>query len=440
VILLYRKIVVGENLESMQCEMYFESLFDVDFDYLVGLGKEMPTILFIDASKYSEDVLNDWIFAFTNIILINNNPIRAFIIRGYSEERQEFKGYYRVVSSYKSPRQIVQEITENIDENLDKIIGNSNRVLQMKKMIVLSMFYDGSIMILGETGSGKNLLAEIIAKLSPRGSRPFYSINCAAIPENLLESELFGYKKGAFTGATTEKVGLIEQANNGTLFLDEIGDMPLNLQAKILAITENREFFKIGATKPIKVDVRFITATNRYDDAAIRNDLRYRLSAVKVDLAPLRERKTDIPQIFDAFLEKKGYLVKFENIPQDLKERFLSYSYPGNVRELINMIEEYLAVNDVVQASVNSSMSKNVKLLAEEAMVARMLNGTTYKDFLQEVYKSVSHELLVQRSEVLGNNMNELSKEFGLTTRRIRDLLAEANSYKKDQSTEVDDE
>ncbi len=429
--MLYRKIMVGENLESMQCEMYFESLFDVDFDYLVGLGKDMPTILFIDASKYSKDVLNDWIFAFTNIILINNNPIRAFIIRGYSEELQEFKGYYRVVSSYKSARQIVQEIVSSIDGSLDKIIGKSNRVLQMKKMMVLTMFYDGSIMILGETGSGKNLLAEVIAKLSPRGSRPFYSINCAAIPENLLESELFGYKKGAFTGATAEKVGLIEQANYGTLFLDEIGDMPLNLQAKILAITENREFFKIGATKPMKVDVRFITATNRYDDSALRNDLRYRLSAVKIDLPPLRERKTDIPLIFDDVLEKKGYLVKFDNIPKELKERFLTYNYPGNVRELINMVEEYLAVNDVVQASVNSSMSKNVKLLAEEAMVARIVNGTTYKDFLQEVYKSASQELLQQRSEVLGNDINELSKEFGLTTRRIRDLLAELNCSAK---------
>lgn len=429
--MLYRTIMVGENLESMQCEKHFESLFDVDFDYLVGLGKDMPTILFIDASKYSKDVLNDWIFAFTNIILINNNPIRAFIIRGYSEELQEFKGYYRVVSSYKSARQIVQEIVSSIDGSLDKIIGKSNRVLQMKKMMVLTMFYDGSIMILGETGSGKNLLAEVIAKLSPRGSRPFYSINCAAIPENLLESELFGYKKGAFTGATAEKVGLIEQANYGTLFLDEIGDMPLNLQAKILAITENREFFKIGATKPMKVDVRFITATNRYDDSALRNDLRYRLSAVKIDLPPLRERKTDIPLIFDDVLEKKGYLVKFDNIPKELKERFLTYNYPGNVRELINMVEEYLAVNDVVQASVNSSMSKNVKLLAEEAMVARIVNGTTYKDFLQEVYKSASQELLQQRSEVLGNDINELSKEFGLTTRRIRDLLAELNSSAK---------
>ena len=250
--MLYRKIAIGENLESLPCEEHFQSLFDVDFDFLVNLGKETPTILFIDGGNYSKDILDDWIFAFTNIILINNNPIRAFIIRGYSEETQEFKGYYRVVGSYKSPRQIVQEIIDSIDRSLEKIIGNSDRVIQMKRMIVLSMFYDGSIMILGETGSGKNLLAETIAKLSPRGNKPFYSINCAAIPETLLESELFGYKKGSFTGATGEKIGLIEQADNGTLFLDEIGDMPLNLQAKILAITENREFFKIGATKPTK--------------------------------------------------------------------------------------------------------------------------------------------------------------------------------------------
>jgi transcriptional regulator with PAS, ATPase and Fis domain len=423
--LLYRKIAIGENLESLPCEEHFQSLFDVDFDFLVNLGKETPTILFIDGGNYSKDILDDWIFAFTNIILINNNPIRAFIIRGYSEETQEFKGYYRVVGSYKSPRQIVQEIIDSIDRSLEKIIGNSDRVIQMKRMIVLSMFYDGSIMILGETGSGKNLLAETIARLSPRGNKPFYSINCAAIPETLLESELFGYKKGAFTGATGEKIGLIEQADNGTLFLDEIGDMPLNLQAKILAITENREFFKIGATKPTKVDVRFITATNRTEDSAMRNDLRYRLSAVKIDLPPLRERKMDIPLIFDSVLERKGYLVRFENIPRELKERFLSYNYPGNIRELLNMVEEYLALNDVVQATVDSSISKNIKILAEEALVARVVKGTTYKDFLQEIYKGVSREILIQRAGVLDNDINALAGEFGLTPRRIRDLLSE---------------
>jgi transcriptional regulator with PAS, ATPase and Fis domain len=423
--LLYRKIAVGENLESLPCEEHFQSLFDVDFDFLVNLGKETPTILFIDGGNYSKDILDDWVFAFTNIILINNNPIRAFIIRGYSEETQEFKGYYRVVGSYKSPRQIVQEIIDSTDRSLENIIGNSDRVIQMKRMIVLSMFYDGSVMILGETGSGKNLLAETITRLSPRGNKPFYSINCAAIPETLLESELFGYKKGAFTGATGEKIGLIEQADNGTLFLDEIGDMPLNLQAKILAITENREFFKIGATKPTKVDVRFITATNRTEGSAMRNDLRYRLSAVKIDLPPLRERKTDIPMIFDSVLEKKGYLVRFENIPRELKERFLSYNYSGNIRELLNMVEEYLALNEVVQATVDSSISKNIKMLAEEALVARIVKGTTYKDFLQEIYKGVSREILVQRAGILDNDINALAGEFGLTPRRIRDLLSE---------------
>lgn len=423
--MLYRKITVGENLESLHCEEHFQSLFDVDFDFLVNLGKETPTILFIDGGNYSKDILSDWVFAFTNIILINNNPIRAFIIRGYSEETQEFKGYYRIVGSYKSSRQIVQDIIDSIDRSLEKIIGNSDRVIQMKRMIVLSMFYDGSIMILGETGSGKNLLAETIAKLSPRGNKPFYSINCAAIPETLLESELFGYKKGSFTGATGEKTGLIEQADNGTLFLDEIGDMPLNLQAKILAITENREFFKIGATKPTKVDVRFVTATNRTEDSAMRNDLRYRLSAVKIDLPPLRERKTDIPLIFDSVLERKGYLVRFENIPRELKERFLSYNYPGNIRELLNMIEEYLALNEVVQATVDSSISKNIKTLAEEALVARIVKGTTYKDFLQEIYKGVSREILIQRASILDNDINALAGEFGLTPRRIRDLLSE---------------
>lgn len=423
--MLYRKIMIGETLEALDCEKHFKSLFDVDFDFLVNLGKESPTILFIDGDNYSKDTLNDWVFAFTNIILINNNPIRTFIVHGYREESQEFKGYYRTISSYKSPRQIVQEIMDGVEDSLGKIIGNSEKITQLKKTVVLSMFYDGSIMILGETGSGKNLLADTIARLSPRGNKPFYSINCAAIPENLLESELFGYKKGAFTGANSEKSGLIDQANGGTLFLDEIGDMPLNLQAKILAITENREFFKIGATKPTKVDVRFITATNRNENSAMRNDLRYRLSAIKIDLPPLRERKTDVPLIFDHTLKEKGYLVRFENIPRSLKERFLAYNYPGNIRELINMIEEYLAVNDVVQASVDSSMSNNIKLLAEEALVSRLIKGKPYKEFLQEIYKGISREILLQRSKKLNNDINALALEFGLTSRRIRDLLAE---------------
>ncbi|AKI96840.1 sigma 54-interacting transcriptional regulator [Kosmotoga pacifica] len=421
----YRAIMIGEDLKDIDSFDSFSNIYELDFDYLVNMEKDIPTLLFIDGAPYDEKVLQDWLYAFTNIILINNNPIRAFILRGYSEECNLFKGYYRVMGSYKSSRQLAREIIERIDTQLMRIVGESDKVVKLKKMLVLSMFYDGSVMILGETGTGKNLLAEVIAKLSPRWDKPFYSMNCAAIPETLLESELFGYKKGAFTGASTEKTGLVEQANTGTLFLDEIGDMPLNLQAKILSITENREFFKIGDTKPKKVDVRFITATNRTEDTALRNDLRFRLSAIKVELPPLRERKSDIPLIFDSVLKSKGYLLTFEGLSPELKEIFMEYDYPGNVRELLNMIEEFLAVNTVVYMKTNKNLEELTHSLAEEARILNMVKGITYKEFLNDLHKRITKELLKQRAKALEYNISSLSEEFGLTPRRIRDLLNE---------------
>lgn len=421
----YRAITIGESLDGISAFEHFNSLYDVDFDYLIGLGKEIPTILFIDGTKQLQDIVKDWLYAFTNIILVNNNPIRVFLIKGYSQEFHEFKGYYRVIGSYKSPRQIAEDVMKKIEKQLSRIVGKSEKIVELKKMLILSMFYDGSFMILGETGTGKNLLAETIANLSPRWDKPFYSLSCAAIPDTLLESELFGYKKGAFTGATSEKTGLIELANTGTLFLDEIGDMPLNLQAKILSVTENREFFKIGSTKPKKVDVRFITATNRTEDNVLRNDLRFRLSAIKVELPPLRERKTDIPYIFDRILESKGYLLRFESLPRELKQRFLNYDYPGNIRELLNMIEEYLAVNNILYSGVKNNVESYTSILAEEAIVENTNNGITYKDFLQNLHKNIMKKILEKRLKSLGNDLNLLSKEFGLTPRRIRDLLSE---------------
>jgi len=421
----YRAIMIGEELKELDAFNCFSSIYELDFDYLVNVGKDLPTLLFIDGASYDEKVLQDWLYAFTNIILINNNPIRAFILKGYSEEIHLFKGYYRIVGSPRSSRQLVQEIIKRIDSQLSRIVGESKKIVELKKMLVLSMFYDGSVMILGETGTGKNLLAEVMAELSPRWDRPFYSMNCAAIPDTLLESELFGYKKGAFTGANTEKAGLIELANTGTLFLDEIGDMPMNLQAKILSITENREYFKIGATRPKKVDVRFVTATNRTDDTALRNDLRFRLSAIKVELPPLRERRGDIPIIFDNVLREKGYLLTFESLPKELKEIFLEYDYPGNIRELLNMIEEYLAVNAVVCMTTTKNLEELTRLLAEEAKIKYITKGLTYKEFLNDLHRRITKELLEQRTESLKNDINLVSKEFGLTPRRIRDLIGE---------------
>ena len=417
--------MVGENLKEIESSEYFNTLYDLDFDFLVNLDRNTANIIFIDSTNYKKEELDDWLYAFSNIILINNSPIRAFIIKGYSKDTDEFKGHYRIVSSYKSPRQLAEDLIENLEEQLSKVSGKTEEIIEIKKMLILSMFYDGSIMILGETGTGKNHLADIIVNLSPRGTNNYYSINCAAIPENLLESELFGYKKGAFTGANTDKKGLVELANNGTLFLNEIGDMPLNLQAKILSVTENEEFYKIGSTKAQKSNVRFLTATHKFTEEHLRRDLLFRLSSISFEIPPLRRRKEDIKNIFNSILEKKGYLLRFDGLPMKLKSSFIEYNYPGNIRELLNMIEEYLAMNIVIRKKKNGNGGNYVNYIKDEAISNYLTGGIKYKEFLQRVHKSALNALLTERGEQLNYDLKKLSEEFGLTTRRIRDLLSE---------------
>ncbi len=213
---------------------------------------------------------------------------------------------------------------------------------------------DISVLITGESGTGKELLARFIHQESPRAERPFIAINCGAIPETMIESELFGHEKGAFTGAHARKQGLLEIANEGTLFLDEIGDMPLSLQVKLLRILETGRFFRLGGTRENRVDVRVLSATNRdladsLQKGAFRSDLYYRISGLTVGIPPLRERKEDIPLFIDQILR--------ETLPQGGKSfapeaiRALSgYSWPGNVRELRNVVQRMLVLSreDVV--------------------------------------------------------------------------------------------
>ncbi len=425
--MIYRTISVGKLLEDANAWKHHESLYDVNFDDLLKLDRDIPVLLFVDFEDHEQSGMNDWLFAFNNIVLMNGIPARAFVLKGYSEEREVTEGYFRVISGTGSARQLYSSLSSKINRELERIAGSSQAMTSLKRLIVLSMFYDGSTMIVGETGTGKNHFAEVITALSPRGPDLFFSINCAAIPDNLLESELFGYRKGSFTGASSDKKGLVEMANTGTLFLDEIGDMPLNLQAKILRITENREFFKIGATTATNVDVRFITATNKYDDSSLRDDLRYRLSSIVFNLPPLRYRKSDIPVMFDHIMSSKGYLVRFDNLPPEMKNDLIVYDYPGNIRELGNIIEEYLAMNKITRTRVTRSYEEIVSTLADRAMM-EYTNGTqNYRDFLAAVQKTVSQEILRRRVEVVGNSASKLSKEFGLTPRRMRDLLSEMN-------------
>ena len=226
------------------------------------------------------------------------------------------------------------------------MVGVSPQMHKVFKMITAVAPTDSTVLILGESGTGKELVAEAIHNLSGRTGK-LVKINCSAIPENLLESELFGYEKGAFTGATKRKPGKFELADGGTLFLDEIGDMPLQLQAKLLRTIESAEVEPLGAEKPIKIDVRIITATNQNLEELMsvgkfRNDLYYRLRVFVIEIPPLRERTEDIPPLVSFFLRKLS--AKFgrdiKGVSPRVMKAFLSYSWQGNVRQLRNALEE----------------------------------------------------------------------------------------------------
>ena len=231
------------------------------------------------------------------------------------------------------------------------LISQHQQITNILKIIERVASYKTTCLILGESGTGKELIARMIHMQSPRKNAPFIAINCGAIPENLLESELFGYEKGAFTGATKTKKGLFEEANGGTLFLDEIGEMPLLLQAKILRVLQEEEIRRVGDVNAIKTDVRIIAATLKDLTQAVkqgtfRDDLFYRLNVLPIRIPPLRERMEDIPLLAKHFIQTLNQKLKTNvtGIDEDVLERWRGYDWPGNVRELENTVERALVM------------------------------------------------------------------------------------------------
>ncbi|HET6649064.1 MAG TPA: sigma-54 dependent transcriptional regulator [Candidatus Limnocylindria bacterium] len=234
----------------------------------------------------------------------------------------------------------------------ERIVGASKPMLEVFKLIGTVASSDATVLITGESGTGKELVAEALHRASKRNPHPLVKVSCAALPETLLETELFGHEKGSFTGAMTMRKGRFETANKGTIFLDEIGEMTLGTQTKLLRILQEREFERIGSNTPIKIDIRVITATNRnlaeeVDKGRFREDLYYRLNVIHIDMPPLRERKEDIPLLVEHFL------VKYRHAPgeipttisEDALNRLVEYDWPGNVRELENAIERAVVLS-----------------------------------------------------------------------------------------------
>jgi Nif-specific regulatory protein len=256
-------------------------------------------------------------------------------------------------------QQVKEEVTLLQDElqtdrGYHTFIGESKVIKEKLEIALRAAATNSSVLLLGESGVGKELFAEQIHLHSPRNNDPLIRVNCAALPESLLESELFGHVKGAFTGATSDRRGRFELANGGTMFLDEIGDLPLNLQVKLLRVIQHRTFERVGGTEPIKVDVRIIAATNKdiekeVDSGRFRADLYYRLNVLPIYIPPLRERREDIPLLADFFLRrfKRETKKQIHGFAPESMQTLLSYSWPGNVRELENAVERAVVTTKV---------------------------------------------------------------------------------------------
>ena len=266
---------------------------------------------------------------------------------------------------------VVQKVKKSATKNkktANDFFGSSQALEKVLNIAQKASKTDASVLLLGESGVGKELFASYIHKNSPRAKKPFVAINMAAIPENLIESELFGFEKGAFTDASQAKAGQFELANQGTLFLDEIGEMPYAMQAKLLRALQEKEVRRLGSSKAIKIDIRVISATNANLDEKIKNgefreDLYYRLNTIPLHIPPLRERKEEILAIAETVITQNCQKYGFENktLSDDAKSELLSYNWPGNIRELLSVIERSVILSEKSEIQKDELFLENRK-------------------------------------------------------------------------------
>jgi two-component system, NtrC family, response regulator AtoC len=337
----------------------------------------------------------------------------------------------RAINKYESRER--QTLTVSSVES-DKIIGNSPLMHELYKMLGRIASTDSSVLITGETGTGKDLFARAIHYHSARRDGPFIVVNCASIPSELLESELFGHVKGAFTGATAERKGKCELANGGTLFLDEIGTMRFDLQAKLLTFLQRSEFERVGSSVTTKVDVRVIAATNANlkeltENNLFREDLYYRLMVVPVHIPPLRERKEDVPLLANYFVDRYNlkYGLDFK-ISKELKQELIACQYPGNVRELENHIHRMVVLqSSEIGVEENPGINLDVpgqnNLESINVIVSKLAESSS-GNLLEEARASIEKPLLAKVMSRFGDNQSKAAKALGVSRNTLRKMLA----------------
>src|SRR5574341_495423 len=321
---------------------------------------------------------------------------------------------------------------------LKKIVGNSREIQKVLDMVSRVAFSSATVLITGESGTGKELVARAIHFTGNRKDNKFIVINCATLSENLLESELFGHVKGAFTGAIKDKKGLFEEADGGTLFMDEIGDIPKSVQAKILRVLQEGEFISLGDTATKKVDVRIIAATNqdllqRVQEKEFREDLYYRLNVINIKMPPLRERKEDIPLLVKHFVEKynKKENRQVKGISPEVGKEFYRYNWPGNVRELENVIERAITLTneDVISLGVVSSLVKkegDIEIMGDD------LFSQPYKDARRKALDAFNIKYITNVLNKNSGNVTNAAKESEIERQYLQRILKRYNIKSKD--------
>jgi formate hydrogenlyase transcriptional activator len=309
-------------------------------------------------------------------------------------------GQIRELKDQLSKEKLYLEDEIRTEMNFAQIIGNSSSLRRVLKQVETVAPTDSTVLIYGETGTGKELIARAIHDLSPRRSKPFVKLNCAAIPTGLLESELFGHEKGAFTGAIAQRIGRFEVANGGTIFLDEVGEIPLELQTKLLRVLQEREFERLGSSRTLRTDARLIAATNRDLEAMVgeqkfRSDLFFRLNVFPIHVPPLRERQGDIPLLVRHFTQQFSRRMKkvIETIPSEAMDALCRYHWPGNIRELQNVIERAVIISTgpALRVDVSDLKLRKGGLSAEEPASPKLTNGT-----LQDVLKETQRQQILK--------------------------------------------
>jgi len=321
----------------------------------------------------------------------------------------------RIIAQKKLLAENIKLKEELKSQYVPNIVGKSEKMREVYGLINKVAKSDATVLILGESGTGKELVAEAIHTQSNRAEDRFIAVNCAAMPETLLESELFGHEKGAFTGATERKIGFFELAHQGTLFLDEIGDVSLGIQAKLLRVLQNKEIIRVGGREKITVDARVLTATNRnlesmIEEGTFRSDLYYRINIFPLSLPPLRERKEDIPELIEYFLGRLGD----KGITAQAKMKLMEYDWPGNIRELLNILERAAIVAettiDVQHLPKIESQRVNESQIYEIPDVGIQLDDVEKRLILSALDKS-------------RGNKTKAAELLGLTRRRLYSMM-----------------